>query len=80
MPHFWKHAFERMAQRGISQEDVEEVFYGTHLKRKADRNRYLVYGKTEDGRYLMIVVVNDEIITAREMTKKEIQLFKRKGK
>ena len=80
MPKFWKHALERMYQRGITKEEIEEVYYGVHLKRKIDTGRYLIYGKSESGKYILIVIVKDEIITAREMTKKEKQLFKKKGK
>lgn len=44
----------------------------------------VIYGRTYAGRYLMIVAIDDHgeafIITARDMTKREKQLFQRKAR
>ncbi len=51
-----------IAKRGISPREVEEVCYGLHLyKRDPDsksggKERYILSGQTDDGRYLDVVI------------------------
>jgi uncharacterized DUF497 family protein len=46
--------------------------------------RYLAYGKTNGGRFLLVVWIfknrRTKIITARDMTKKERQFYRRRKK
>ena len=66
----------------IAQHDVDlnEVWDACedpqHMARRQGRNRYLLYGRTGDGRYLFVVLeqVKDSVykpITARDMTNGE---------
>ena len=71
----WKH--------GVDPEEVEEVFFNRPYKlRRASSGKYLLYGQTEDGRYLFIVFVWVDklikVISARDMTESEQRFFKRK--
>jgi hypothetical protein len=71
----WKH--------GVSPEEVEEVFFNPPYKlRRSLSQKYLLYGQTEDGRYLFIVFVwvgkLVKVISARDMTQKEQRFFSRK--
>nr|VFJ57601.1 MAG: hypothetical protein BECKFW1821B_GA0114236_103512 [Candidatus Kentron sp. FW] len=53
-----------------------------HLARRQGHSRYLVYGRTVAGRYLFVVLEHGENmaykpITARDMTHREKQNFRR---
>jgi uncharacterized DUF497 family protein len=53
-----------------------------HLARRQGRNRYRLYGQTEEGRYLFVVLEHVEgtifkPITARDMNEGEKQNFRR---
>ena len=71
----WKH--------GVDPEEVEEVFFNRPYQlRRASSGKYLLYGQTEDGRYLFIVFVWVDklikVISARDMTESEQRFFKRR--
>jgi uncharacterized DUF497 family protein len=66
----------------VSTEEVEDVFYNRPRYRKAERGKfegedlYYAYGRTDSGRYLLVVFVykktNDAlVISARDMDGKE---------
>lgn len=61
--------------------DAEDVCSGRHIARKA-KDRYLLYGKTEAGRYILIVLekTGDSFrpITARDMSESEKKIYKKK--
>ncbi len=82
---YWKdHITEKIiAKHGVTPEEVEEVIYeGNPDVRKTGKNRYLVWGLSCSGRYLLIVLEDESAgvyipITARDMTKKEKSAFKK---
>jgi uncharacterized DUF497 family protein len=71
----WKH--------GLTSEEVEEVFFNPPYKlRRTKGEKYLLYGRSNDGRYLFIVFVwvdhQVKVISARDMVKSERQFYTRK--
>lgn len=74
---------DHIAQHDVEPEEVWEVCEDPlHLARRQQRNRYLHYGQTADGRYLFVVLeqIEDTVfkpITARNMTEGEKQNFRR---
>jgi uncharacterized DUF497 family protein len=66
---------EHIARHGVSVGEVIEVIEGRSHARK-HRGRYLVFGRTGAGRYLLIVLVHKgrgcwRVITSRDMTDAE---------
>ncbi|MCB0306329.1 MAG: BrnT family toxin [Calditrichaeota bacterium] len=68
-------------------EEVEEVFYNIPKYRKAQKGKYegeyLYYGRTDSGRYLLVVFIYKEnrealIISARDMDKQERKRYGKK--
>lgn len=70
-------------------EEVEEVFYNIPKYRKAQKgkyegeNLYYAYGRTDSGRYLLVVFIYKEnrealIISARDMDKQERKRYGKK--
>ena len=71
----WKH--------GVEPDEVEAVFFNPPYKvRRTKADRYLLYGRTDEGRYLFVVFVwvgrQVKVISARTMTYAERQLYGRK--
>lgn len=71
-----------ISKHGVWPEEVEEIFDSKHYVRKTKENKYLVYGKTNSGRYLFVVVIlkpmnRIKVITARDMTDKEKKTFRK---
>lgn len=72
-----------IAEHGVEPEEVWEVCEDeSHRAQREGQNRYRLYGQTTDGRYLFVIIehVARSIyrpITARDMTPREKQLFKR---
>ncbi len=71
----WKHH--------VSTDEAEEAFFNLPYKvRRTEADKYLLYGRTQQGRYLFIVFVRVErqikVISARDMEKSERQYFGRK--
>jgi len=86
---YWKdHILEKIIQNHcVTREEVEEVIIeGQAEVRKHTENRYLIFGQTLSGRYLLIVIEEESEkvfvpITARDMTEREKKAFKkRRGK
>ena len=71
------------ARHGITVKDVEDVCSGKHIARKA-KDRYLIYGETEVGRLIFIVLErngdNFRPITARGMSESEKRIYKKRMK
>lgn len=70
-------------KHGISREEVEEVCEIDYWIRRGRGGRYLAYGQTESGRYLLVVLKPEDagkfkVITAREMTDSERRLYLRR--
>ena len=78
---------DHIANHSVLPEEVEEVLFNDYdvpiILRGRD-NKYLAYGETESGRLLFVVWVSrhrkTHIITARDMTKKEKQSYRKRKK
>jgi uncharacterized DUF497 family protein len=71
------------SKHGISCEEVEEVCGQGYVVRRGRERRYLIYGQTENGRYLLVVLKPEsngkyKVITARDMNDKERRLYLRR--
>jgi uncharacterized DUF497 family protein len=78
---------DHIGMHSISPEEVEEALFNedeTPLILRGREGRYLSYGKTGGGRFLLIVLTvyfrKTRIITARDMTEKEKQHYRRRRK
>jgi len=76
--HFWwdEQNIEHIANHGVEPFEAEQILANADLIRKADRGKYVAYGQTFAGRYLMVVFARKEqgrihIVTARDMTPSE---------
>ena len=74
-----------IARYAVSPEEVEEVLFNDSDSPRVMRgkeNRYLAYGKTSAGRFLLVVLIianrKTRIITARDMTDREKKFYRRK--
>jgi len=86
LPHIvdklsWKHS--------VTPEEVEEILFDNPLYRKVQKghipgeNLYAALGRTESGRFLIVFFVYKTthealLISARDMTKKEIKQYERR--
>jgi uncharacterized DUF497 family protein len=71
----WKH--------GVQPDEVESVFFKPPYKvRRTKANRYLLYGRSDEGRYLFVVFAwvdrKIKVISARDMKDAERKFFRRK--
>lgn len=73
-----------IAKHSVSPEEVEEVLFNDDdppIIMRGKEGRYLAYGKTQGGRFLLVVLVlrykKTGIITARDLTNKEKQFYRR---
>jgi len=76
---------DHISKHSVSPEEVEEVLFNeidSPLIMRGKEGRYLAYGKTNGGRLLLVVWASryrkTKIITARDMSKKEKQFYKRR--
>lgn len=74
---------DHILRHHVVPDEVEEACLNKPYIRKTLDNRYLIYGITDDGRYLLIVGINKgkgvfRTITARDMTEREKSLYKRR--
>lgn len=76
---------QHISRHAVSPEEVEEILFNDEespLILKGKEGRYLAYGQTQGGRYLLIVWAlhykKTRIITARDLTKKEKLFYQRK--
>ena len=74
---------DHIARHDMDADEVWEVCEDPlHRAQRQGHNRYLVYGQTEAGRYVMVVLEHVEgtvykPITARDMTARERRSFRR---
>ncbi|MBI2918362.1 MAG: BrnT family toxin [Chloroflexi bacterium] len=80
-----------IARHSLTAEEVEEVvfddpgrrvFRGPRSERDLNRYIYYVYGRTQAGRYLIVVLLDEGMgqalpVTARDMTSKERERYGR---
>lgn len=74
---------DHVARHGIEPSDVEAVCRGAALILRGREGRYLAYGRTSAGRYLLIVLRSlgggiARVITARDMTQPERRFYHRR--
>ena len=74
---------EHIARHIITPSEVEDSCFGIHIHFRGKMNRHVVYGKSDDGRHLMVVLEKlgegrFRPITAREMTPSEKRSFRRR--
>lgn len=67
---------EHIAQHNVSPQEVEEVCFGQHIAFLGRNRRYILYGKSNGGRHLKVVLERRHgtvfrPITAYDMTDKE---------
>jgi len=70
-------------EHSVEPEEAEEAFLNPPYKvRRAESGKYLLYGRSEAGRYLFIVFVWEgrqvKVISARDMNKAERRFYQRK--
>ncbi len=70
------------SKHGVSPEEVEEAFFNTPYQvLRAEEGKYKWLGRSDNGRYLMIVLVRQgnyiKVITARDMNDSERRLYAR---
>jgi uncharacterized DUF497 family protein len=78
---------DHIARHSVSPEEVEEALFNEDdapLILRGREGRYLSYGKTGGGRFLLIVLTilhrKTRIITARDMTETEKHYYRRRRK
>ncbi len=73
-----------IAEHGVDIDEVYEVWEGNRLMSRWEKDRRRVYGQTNSGRYLIIIVGRRRrsrrswLITAREMTEREKKNYRRR--
>ena len=83
---YWKnHIVDKIIERhGVSPEEVEEVIFEDEPETvRHGQERFLIRGQTAAGRYLFIVLEQEGKgiyvpITARDMSEREKQAFKKR--
>ena len=78
---------DHISNHSVSPEEVEEMLFNnvtSPIIMRGKEGKYLAYGKTNGGRLLLVVWAaryrKTKIITARDMSKKEKQFYKRRKK
>ena len=84
---FWwdENNIEHIANHGVEPYETEEVIDDDPFIAKMGEGKYVAYGQTDSGRYLLVVFAPKSeqrlrVITARDMTAAEKKRFKRRGK
>jgi uncharacterized DUF497 family protein len=82
---FWwdENNIEHIANHGVEPYEAEEVIDDDPFIAKAGKDRYIAYGQTDAGRYLLVVFARKSeqrlrVITARDMTSAEKRSHKRR--
>ena len=75
---------EHIARHSVDPTEAEMICRGSHMILRGREGRHLVYGQTEAGRYLTIILKSMgsgtvRIITARDMTHSERRLYHRRA-
>ncbi len=78
---------DHISRHSVSPEEVEEALFNdvnSPLIMRGKEGKYLAYGKTGGGRFLLVVWAarhrKTKIITPRDMSKKEKQFYNRRRK
>lgn len=73
---------EHVLRHGVSQDEVEQVCFAKHFAIKSGKDKMAVWGQTESGRYLLVILGVREYddycpVSARDMDKKEKSSYKK---
>ena len=75
---FWwdEENIEHIAEHGVDPYEAEIVIRDALRIRKAIQGKYVAYGQTDGGRYLMVVFAHKDkgrlrVVTARDLTSEE---------
>ena len=78
---------DHIANHGVLPEEVEQVLFNDYdipVIMRGKENKYLTYGETDSGRFLLVGWVSKyrktRIVTARGMTEKEKQFYRKRKK
>jgi uncharacterized protein len=77
---------DHIAAHDVTPDEVEQVVYARpRLVLKGPEGTQYVFGTTDAGRYLLVVLAESieglaYVVTARDMTSAERQAFRRKGR
>lgn len=71
---------EHIKKHRVSEKEVEEVCQGVYRQQPTYGGRYLIFGKTAEGRLLTLVLAREQrgkyyVVTARNMSSKERRRF-----
>lgn len=71
---------EHIAKYSVTPQEVEEACYNQSISRRTKDGLYIIYGQSDAGRYLFIVVSYKSggrvyVITARPMTNNEQRYY-----
>lgn len=76
---------EHIARHGVDQDEAEAILDNDPLILRTADNKYLAYGQTDEGRYLLVVFIRKpgpliRVITARDIKDGEKQRYRRRRK
>jgi hypothetical protein len=78
---------DHIANHSVLPEEVEQALFNDYdmpVILRGKENKYLTYGETDSGRLLFVVWISrnrkTRIVTARDMTKKEKQFYRKRKK
>lgn len=71
-----EHNMNHIARHGVEPDETEAVLDNAPLILHSEDGKYLAYGQTDEGRYLLVVFVRKlaasvRVISARDMTEAE---------
>jgi len=74
---------EHISKHRVTPVEVEDVCFGLHIAYSGENNRYILYGQTDNGRYLKIVLKRlhgnrFRSITAFDMSESEKRNYKKR--
>jgi uncharacterized protein len=76
---------EHIARHDVDPDEAEAAIDNYPLILRTAENKYLAYGQTDEGRFLLIVFIRKpgplvRVITARELTEGEKKQYRRRRK
>lgn len=76
---------DHLADHEVEPDEAEAVLDNDPLILRTGDGKYLAYGQTDEGRYLLVVFVRKpgplvQVITARDLTDAEKKRFRRRRK
>ena len=81
---FWwdEQNIDHIANHGVEPYETEYVIANARLTRNVGQGKYIAYGQTDTGRYLMVIFAPKDkgrlrVVTARDMTPVEKQNIRR---